>query len=388
MVTLHSRAVDATLLVTALLLILAGCKGSAINGNSLPAMSNFPGAPSAVASEKSPPQLLYVPSEAVPPGGIFEFKLSGARLRTIKKGISYPQGIAFDGSGTLYVLNFKGLPSVTEYGPGKAKLLRTVARGISTEPLGMGVDQAGSLWVLNVHGPLVRYKAGTVDPEFATYKGLCPGGLYSFTGPQALAVDTFGTAYVGVTCGTYSGPVYALVREYDSSRKVARTIRIPTNEEPSTIRTDSSGRLYLLFSDSSDKGRVGIAEYTRGATKPLLTFYVTPTLYNSSGSFAFDSSNNVYFSTGECIASGSGPLSCNSFISQYENGTSQLLRTIKAPSKALFNGVAIDRLNNIYVQAFPLNEKKSTRIEFYPPKSTRGKVFASGQRLGNPLIYP
>ena len=85
-----------------------------MNGDSLPAISNFPGAPSWVASEKSPPQLLYVPSDAVPPGGIFEFKLSGARLKTIKKGISYPQGIAIDGSGTLYVLNFKGLQSVTE----------------------------------------------------------------------------------------------------------------------------------------------------------------------------------------------------------------------------------------------------------------------------------
>ena len=388
MVTLHSRAVNATLLVTALLLILAGCKGGAINDNSLPATSNYPGAPAWVASEKSPPQLLYVPSGAIPPGGIFEFKLSGARLKTIKKGISYPQGIAIDGSGTLYVLNFKGLPSVTEYAPGTAKLLRTVTRGISTAPIGMGVDRAGNLWVLNVHGPLVRYKAGTVDPEFATYRGLCAGGLYSFTGPQALAVDTFGTAYVGVTCGTYSGPVYALVREYDSAHKVARTIALPSNEQPSTIRTDSSGRLYLVFSDSSDKGRVGIAEYNRGATKPLLTFYVSPALYNSSGFLAFDSNNNVYFSTGECIGSGSKSLSCNSFISQYQNGTSKLLRTIKAPSKLLFNGVAIDRLNNIYVQAFPLSEKKSTRIEIYPPKSNHGKVFTSGQRLGNPLTYP
>ena len=35
MMTLHSRAVTATLLVTALLLFLAGCKGGAINDNSL-----------------------------------------------------------------------------------------------------------------------------------------------------------------------------------------------------------------------------------------------------------------------------------------------------------------------------------------------------------------
>jgi hypothetical protein len=386
--TFHSRAANAAPLVIAMLLILAACKGGAINGNSLPATAISPGAPVWGASEKASPQLLYVPSEAIPPGGIFELKLSGTRLRTIKKGISYPQKVAIDGSGTLYVLNFKVLLSVTEYALGTTKLLRTVTRGISTESIGMGVDEAGNLWVLDFSGPLVRYKAGNVDPEFATYSGLCAGGIDSFTGPQVLTVDTFGTAYVGVNCGTYSGPVHALVREYDSSHKVARTIAIPSNESPETIGTDSSGRLYLLFSDSSDKGRVGIAEYSRGATKPLLTFYVTPALYNRSGFFAFDSSNNVYFSTGECIGTGSGPLSCNSFISQYQNDTSQLLRTVKAPSQVLFGGVAIDRRNNIYVNAFPIRDKKSTRIDIYPSKNKHGKVFASGQRLGFPLIYP
>jgi hypothetical protein len=387
MMTLHSRAVTATLLVTALLLFLAGCKGGAINDNSLPTMSNYPGAPAWMASDKNSPQLLYVPSAAIPPGSIFEFNLSGTRLRTIKKGISYVLGAAIDGSGTLYVLNFKFLLSVTEYALGTTKPLRTVTRGISTEPINMGVDKAGNLWVLDFDGPLVRYKAGTVDPEFATYTGLCAGGLGSNTGPQVLTVDTFGTAYVGVNCGTYSKPLHALVREYDSSHKVARTITIPSNETPSRIRTDSSGRLYVSFSDSSDKGRVGIAEYNRGATKPFLTFYVTPATYYSDGFFAFDSSNNVYFSVGECIGFSSS-LSCASFISEYQNGTSQLLRTIEAPSQVLLNGVAIDRLNNVYVQEFPISDKKSTRIEIYPPKSNHGKVFTSGQRLGIPLIYP
>lgn len=125
-----------------------------------------------MVSAKSSPQLLCVPSVAIPPGGIFEFKLSSTRLRTIEKGISYPEGAAIDGSGTLCVLNLKGLQSVTEYALGTTTLLRTVTRGISTQPIGMGVDEAGNLWVLNFDGPLVRYKAGTVDPEFATYSWL------------------------------------------------------------------------------------------------------------------------------------------------------------------------------------------------------------------------
>jgi hypothetical protein len=374
-------------LVIALLLILAGCKGGATDGGSLPAASSYQGAPGWEASEKSSQELVYVSSAATPPGGIFEFKPSGTRLRTIEKGISYPQGVAIDGSGTLYVLNYRFHPSMTEYALGTTKPLRTVTRGISTQPIGMGIDKAGNSWVLDYGGPLVRYKAGTVDPEFAIYSRLCAGGI-GYTGPKVLTVDTFGTAYVGVTCGTYSGPEHALVREYDSSAKVARTIVVPSDETPSTIRTDSSGRLYLCFTDSSDKGRVGIAEYSRGATKPLLTFYVTPAIYNSSGFFAFDSNNDVYFSMGECTSTNSGPLSCTSFISEYQAGTSQLLRTVKAPSQALFGGVAIDRLNNIYVGTYPISDKKSTRIETYQPKSNHGKVFTSGYRLGNPLIYP
>jgi hypothetical protein len=108
MVTLHSQAVKAAPFITAMILILAGCKGgAAINDNSLPAMSNYPGAPAWAASEKSSPQLLYVPSAAIPPGDIFEFKLSGTRLRTIEKGISYPLGAAIDGSGNSTFLTLR-----------------------------------------------------------------------------------------------------------------------------------------------------------------------------------------------------------------------------------------------------------------------------------------
>jgi hypothetical protein len=251
----------------------------------------------------------------------------------------------------------------------------------------MGVDSAGGLWVLNAAGPLVRYKSGAVDPQFATYRGLCAGGI-GYSGPAVLAVDRFGTAYVGVNCGSSpSGPYHALVQEYDSSRFVARTIMMPANEQPVSIQTDSSGRLYLGFFDSSDNGRAGIAEYARGATKPLLTFQVSPPVYYAFGFLAFDSDNNLYFSVGECESSGSGP-TCTSFISEYKNGTSKQIRTFNAPPKTLFGDLALDRSYNIYVNTFPNHDTSGNRIRLYAPTDNKGKVFISGYRLGNPLIYP
>jgi hypothetical protein len=136
MLTSHSQAVKAAPFATAMILILAGCKGGAINDNSLPATSSYPGAPAWMASDKNSPQLLYVPTAAIPPGSIFEFNLSGTRLRTIKKGISYVEGAAIDGLGTLYVLNYKFSRSVTEYALGTTKPLRTVTRGALSFSLG------------------------------------------------------------------------------------------------------------------------------------------------------------------------------------------------------------------------------------------------------------
>ncbi len=51
-------------------------------------------------------------------------------LRTISKGMSGPEALAFDGSGNLYVANYTN-NTVTEYAPGGTYAVRTISQGVS-----------------------------------------------------------------------------------------------------------------------------------------------------------------------------------------------------------------------------------------------------------------
>jgi hypothetical protein len=331
-----------------------------------------------------PKQALYITNLATPPGQINEYTLSGSKIAMIQAGMKYPRQILFDGNGTMYVANFPAQPYFTEYGSGNNKLLRTIKRGISTELAGAGVDSSGNLWVLSVGGPLVRYLAGENQPQFSSYKGLCVGGF--FGSAAQLAVDTFGTAYVGVSCGsTPSGPSRNFVREFDGTRSVARSIQIPNNEQPVSLTTDSDGRLYLEYW-SGASGKLGVAEYARRTTTPSVTFQVTPSVSYDSAFISFDS-KNAYISLGDCESSGHGA-NCTSFVSVYPRGSSKLVKTIDAPSGSLFGGTAVDRVGNIYVYSTALRARSVPRIVVYPNGDASGKSILKSYRLGNPMIYP
>ncbi|HEX4013307.1 MAG TPA: hypothetical protein VHX17_05370 [Candidatus Cybelea sp.] len=121
----------------------------------------------------------------VPPG-------SGSPSRTITDGVSYPDSLTEDKSGTLYAGNY-GAPSgslistVTAYSHGGG-LSRTISNGVFG-PYTMATDASGRLYVANNgHDTVTVYAHGGTNPVNTLTRDV--------RNPQGLAFDAKGNVYV------------------------------------------------------------------------------------------------------------------------------------------------------------------------------------------------
>lgn len=106
---------------------------------------------------------LYVGNYGAPSGSITSDVVvygggGGAPNRTITQGVRGPYSIAFGNSGKLYVANY-GASNVTVYGRGSDSVLQTITNGVRS-PEVLAFNKAGNLYVANwssnsvtVYGP-------------------------------------------------------------------------------------------------------------------------------------------------------------------------------------------------------------------------------------------
>ena len=164
----------------------------------------------------------------VPPG-------ADAPTRTISNGVSYPDSLAEDKSGTLYAGNY-GSPSgsftstVTAYPHGRGNPSRTITNGIFG-PYTMAVDNAGRLYVANNgHDTVTEYNRGGATPIRTLSRGI--------RSPQGLAFDGKGNLYVANFAGN-DVTVYPPAKNGPSSFIKARMAG------PSSIAIDAANNLYV-----------------------------------------------------------------------------------------------------------------------------------------------
>jgi sugar lactone lactonase YvrE len=113
----------------------------------------------------------------------------------------FPEGIAADAGGRIYVATFDfERPVVYVFEPG-GKLRHTIALPAGTIPLGLEIDHRGRLYVANfARGTVMRYSqplqaSGKPDAEFS----VC--AVERGCGVSALAFDTKGDLYVSDSLG-------------------------------------------------------------------------------------------------------------------------------------------------------------------------------------------
>jgi hypothetical protein len=361
----------ARIALAAFTISIAGCSSFGKLAGSIPSANpSFARDGQTIRARDEP--LMYVYDGRFPGGAIEELSLDGRLERTIRDGLSEPGIVAIDGSGTLYVENRVGASfDVTEYAAGSTRVLHTIRHGIGATFDGMAVDPKGNLYVLS-DDSLRKYGPGAVDPAFATHRGFC-----SSMSTASFTVDSRGTSYVGMACGT-SSDRRGFIREYDGTPDVARTIALPSTQWLSGMAIDASGTLYTQFFDTTT-GLLSIGEYERAATAPFLTFAFQPRRFAwvNSGAPAIDeSTGRVYAEYGGCSSLNGGPWKCNSAISAFNRGSTVPTQTIQPPRRSTFAGETFDPHGDLYTQTeSPPHARVS--ILRYPG----GKAIVSGRHL-------
>jgi sugar lactone lactonase YvrE len=186
----------------------------------------------------------------------------GGAVSTFASGIYHPAGLAFDTSGNLYVAS-RSSGTVSKITPGG--VTSTFASGFSN-PYGLAFDTSGNLFV-------VDYTANTVSE-------ITPGGVVSifasgFSGPYGLAFDTSGNLYVtNSNVGTVSkvtpgGVVSTFASGFSG---------------PDGLTFDTSGNLYVANHGANTVNKVTpggvVSTFASGISGPA--------------GLAFDTSGNLY----------------------------------------------------------------------------------------------
>lgn len=228
-----------------------------------------------------------------------------------KTGFGSPRGVAVDGKGYVYVINFyvfnfgtgANLPSITIYPPGSngdTAPVRTVtgkATGLS-QPTGLAIDSSGFLYALNENGEPVA-----------------PGGSITVYGPQANG----NAVPLRVISGTNTSNVTGL-------------------DNPAAIALDRANNIYTANDGSTDGagGTDSVTIYSANSTgnvKPIARIAGPMTQLNDPNAIAVDEIGNIYVANN---VSGGASADLDS-ITVYQPGSNGNV----APAMRLSNGTIV-----------------------------------------------
>ncbi|HEY1680578.1 MAG TPA: NHL repeat-containing protein [Candidatus Tumulicola sp.] len=235
-------------------------------------------------------------------------------LQTLSKGMHGPYALVFDPSGNLYVLNGGATaqgPNVAVYSP-DGSLLRTITHGLSN-PVSLAFDSSGNLYVANQGTDNVTVYNGGLNKVSRT---LASGF------PNSILVDKSDDVYV-VGCGIKC--VEGRITEYaPHSKTIVRTI---TKElrDPRQIALDSNGNLFVAQANAGDvKTPCRVTVYAKGQTQPYEK--ITDGVHGATW-VAIDASDNLYVmnSINHCYGNKTGN------IPVYPAGTTMFVHRFAKP---------------------------------------------------------
>ena len=125
--------------------------------------------------------------------------------------INWPQGLAVDSTGRIYVAN-KGSNSITVYAPGSdgntspIRIIQGAATGLDV-PWGLALTSGNVLHVVNSGSATITSYASGATGNVSPIRTI-GGAATLLTDPKGLAADSLGNLYVTNTAGIYSVSVF------------------------------------------------------------------------------------------------------------------------------------------------------------------------------------
>ena len=181
-------------------------------------------------------------------------------------GLDYPDALAFDSSGNLYVAN-GATNTVSEFAPGSTTPTATLT-GLN-EPHALAFDSSGNLYVAN--------EGSSTVSEFAPGSTTPTAVLFGLDYPDALAFDSSGNLYV-------ANGATNTVSEF-APGSTTPTATLTGLSGPRALAFDSSGNLYVANCTTKT-----VSEFAPGSTTPTATL----SGLDFPDALAFDSSGNLY----------------------------------------------------------------------------------------------
>jgi serine/threonine protein kinase, bacterial len=224
-------------------------------------------------------------------------------------GVQFPQGVAVDATGSVYVADGKG-NRVLKLAAGAATPTELPFTGLNM-PGGVAVDTAGSVYVaFSGSNRVLKLAAGAATPTELPFTGL--------NMPDGVAVDTAGSVYVA---DIWNERVLKLPPGAGSATELPFT----GLDSPVGVAVDAAGTVYV-----TDANNNRVLELVAGAVAPIKL----PITGHPRG-VAVDAAGNVY------VVVNSGVL--------------KLAPAAAAPTELRFSGlnepegVAVDTAGNVYV---------------------------------------
>jgi len=222
---------------------------------------------SATLSVTNPIQTLFESDET---NAINEFTAYGTESAFVSNGLAFPQGMAFDSAGDLFVSDYLD-GKIYEFTNGVASMKGIFASGL-IHPQGLAFDSAGDLFVADFYsGTIYEFTNGV-----ASMKGPFASGL---SGPFGLAFDSAGDLF---EADSGSNKIYEFTNGAASMKGTFAT----GLDGPAGLAFDSAGDLF-----EADYTGNKIHEFTNGVASKEGTF---ATGLDGPEGLAFNSAGDLF----------------------------------------------------------------------------------------------
>ncbi len=216
--------------------------------------------------------------------------LSTADQKIVGSGLNYVDGLAFDGAGNLFVSDYNENEVIEVPAAGGPNIVLLQNAGANTNvvynPAGLTVDGAGDLFICDYGNNRVieiPNQNGTLNPAAAIYLG---SGLAA---PSGVKVDASGNLIVADWGNARIVEIPNQNGVLDSAAQVTLVGNMPGM--PSDLALDPAGDIYVTMEVDSV---VEVIPYSNGAYDPAQVYLLAQN-QNDPDAVALDGAGNVYF---------------------------------------------------------------------------------------------